>query len=127
MLRHVAFALALVSFLLPGNLLAGALQDAGSGCESQGCGCSAPPAAESSLVWAEVCCCATQPMPAPGDRPNQPLQQAQAGATPELSALQPGTVIPSVPVRAAQPAICIALAVPEPPGLLFLRYQSLRL
>lgn len=127
MLRRAALALALVSLLLPGNLLAGVLQDAGAGCESQSCGCAAPPADESSPAWAEVCCCATQPMPAPGERPNQPLQQAQGGATPELDALQPGTMLPFVPVRADQPAVRMALAGFGPPGTLFLRYHSLRL
>lgn len=126
MLRRAAMALSLISLLLPGHLLAGSLQDAGSGCAGESCGCSAP-ADGPSPVWTEACCCATQPMPAPAEWPKQPLQQAQAGAELEHAALPPGATLPWAPAYAQQPTFRMALAGPGPPDTLFLRFHSLRL
>lgn len=126
MLRRTALACAAALVLVPGNLLAGALASSSVTCEERGCGCPTP-LDEALPSWTEPCCCAAQPMPAPADRPADPLQAPEASAHVATSphaadAGLPGADVPSVRIHGRP--VCHAQAPPDP---LYLRFHNLRL
>lgn len=127
MLRRSALALSAVLFLLPGNLVAGALQRWAEACDVEACCCPEPERQDSIPSITEACCCEAQPAQAPKDRPNEPLQ-APHQQPPELAILKAydaeGLALAPLERKNSDAVVYRAQA---PPGPLFLRYQNLRL
>lgn len=125
MVRAALLALASVLFLLPGNFVAEALQDAAPACMGQGCGCPAPE--ESAPAWTVACCCQALPAPAPESEPNLPLQTPKESLRSDFAPASVATAVPgsdSVSDRGVERPAYLAHGPPDP---LFLRHHVLRL
>lgn len=124
MFRRSVLALASLAFLIPGNLLAVALQAGADDCAAHAC-CCEPVAPQEHPAFVRACCCEVQPAPAPDERPTEPLQAADTlpvAAAPALAAEIPGAAPVAVRCRPRP-----AFLAPSPPGPLFLRLSTLRL
>ena len=126
-MRRALLALSAVLVLLPGALVAAAVQTGQPKCADMGCGCPAPDENRSGPALTAACCCEFTPAPAPSELPDEPLLVAKGWSSdsadcPDFETAQPLT-LPRSPAQVER----LDLDLRSYSDLLFLRHQSLRL